>query len=374
MKKNLMTKRLAFGLGVLMALALIASSAAAQAAKPKAIDVNTADLKTLQTLPGIGEALAQKIIDGRPYKTLADLENVKGLGQTKIDGLKGLVSFSKVKAVKDTSEKAVVEKTKDKTETTAVEKELVNVNKADLKTLTTLPGIGEALAQKIIDGRPFKTLEDLGKVKGLGEAKLKGLTGLVAFEDKVKEKAVKEKTATDKVKTEVEKPKTAAETKVEGQPINVNKADLKTLATLPGIGEALAQKIIDGRPFKTIEDLGKVKGIGEAKLKGLTGLVAFEDKAKEKAIKEKTATTDKVKTATETSGAKTKLAPGEKLDINSATAEQLDGLFGIGPVKSQAIVEYRQANGKFKAIEDIMKVKGIKEGEFAKIKDLIKVK
>ena len=45
----------------------------------------------------------------------------------------------------------------------------------------------------------------------------------------------------------------------------------------------------------------------------------------------------------------------------------------IGPVKSEAIVEYRTANGKFRAIEDIVKVKGIKEGEFSRIKDHIKV-
>jgi len=45
-------------------------------------------------------------------------------------------------------------------------------------------------------------------------------------------------------------------------------------------------------------------------------------------------------------------------------------------VKAAAIVEYRKQlpGGKFASVEDIMKVKGIKEGEFAKIKDLISVK
>ena len=98
-------------------------------------------------------------------------------------------------------------------------------------------------------------------------------------------------------------------------------------------------------------DLQNVSGIGEAKMKDLQGLVTVGSKA-----------------------ATSKLAPGEKLNINTATAEQLDALFGIGPVKSQAIVDYRNENGKFKAIEDVMKVKGIKEGEFAKIKDYIKIK
>jgi competence protein ComEA len=65
-----------------------------------------------------------------------------------------------------------------------------------------------------------------------------------------------------------------------------------------------------------------------------------------------------------------KLAPGEKININTASKEQLDALPGIGPVKAQAIIDGRPYN----APEDIMKVKGIKQGEFSKIKELITVK
>jgi len=61
------------------------------------------------------------------------------------------------------------------------------------------------------------------------------------------------------------------------------------------------------------------------------------------------------------------------VNINTATKEELDALPGIGPVKAQAIIDYRNANGPFKSPQDIMKVKGIKEGEFGKIKDQISV-
>src|SRR6516165_6400453 len=61
------------------------------------------------------------------------------------------------------------------------------------------------------------------------------------------------------------------------------------------------------------------------------------------------------------------------VNINTATKEELDALPGIGPVKAQAIVDYRKANGPFKTPEDIMKVSGIKEGEFSKLKGLISV-
>src|SRR5450432_1515275 len=61
------------------------------------------------------------------------------------------------------------------------------------------------------------------------------------------------------------------------------------------------------------------------------------------------------------------------VNINTATKEELDALPEIGPVKAQAIVDYRNANGPFKTPEDIMKVSGIKEGTFAKVKGMIAV-
>ena len=61
------------------------------------------------------------------------------------------------------------------------------------------------------------------------------------------------------------------------------------------------------------------------------------------------------------------------VNINTATKDELDVLPGIGPVKAQAIIDHRNANGPFKTPEDIMKVKGIKEGEFGKLKGQISV-
>ncbi len=66
-------------------------------------------------------------------------------------------------------------------------------------------------------------------------------------------------------------------------------------------------------------------------------------------------------------------APAEKIDINSASVTELQTLPQIGAVVAQRIVDYREKNGKFSKIEDIMKVKGIGEKTFLKIKPLITV-
>ena len=62
-----------------------------------------------------------------------------------------------------------------------------------------------------------------------------------------------------------------------------------------------------------------------------------------------------------------------KININSATLEELQTLSGIGESKAQAIIEYREKNGKFKQIEDLISVTGIGESLYEKIKNNITV-
>ncbi len=62
---------------------------------------------------------------------------------------------------------------------------------------------------------------------------------------------------------------------------------------------------------------------------------------------------------------------GTRININTASAEALETLPGIGPTLAQRIVAYRQANGPFAAVQDIMAVSGIGPAVFAQIGDLI---
>ncbi len=189
-------------------------------------------------------------------------------------------------------------------------------------------------------------------------------------------------------RTKAKEPKAAAP--VSGAPVDLNTADLKALEALPGVGPATAKKIIAARPFKSVDDLSKVKGMSKAKVEALKDKVTVGQEkaaapkakpapvtpapaappaaekpaaAKEPATPAKPAATEKEK------GTAAKLAPGQKVNINTASKEDLDKLFDIGPVKAQAIIDGRP----YQKIEDVMKVKGIKEGIFDKIKDHITV-
>ena len=57
------------------------------------------------------------------------------------------------------------------------------------------------------------------------------------------------------------------------------------------------------------------------------------------------------------------------VNINTATAEELRALPGVGPSKAAAIVEYRQQNGNFKSVDELKNVKGIGDGILNRLRD-----
>lgn len=61
------------------------------------------------------------------------------------------------------------------------------------------------------------------------------------------------------------------------------------------------------------------------------------------------------------------------ININTAGLEELEKITGVGPVIGQRIIDYRQTNGPFRTIQDIVKVKGIGDKTFDKMKDQITV-
>jgi competence ComEA-like helix-hairpin-helix protein len=167
-----------------------------------------------------------------------------------------------------------------------------------------------------------------------------------------------------------------------GMPLNLNRATADDLDALPGLGPALARRIVDYRqahgPFKQIEDLSEVSGIGPhnlPKLKPYLGLGSPEAVAPPDWEAAMTAGQPGSGTYRESQegrppgkiGLQPK-APGRVIDPNRASQADLETLPGIGPVLAQRIIDYRRAHGPYKKIADLRKVPGIGPKKLKKIK------
>jgi competence ComEA-like helix-hairpin-helix protein len=162
--------------------------------------------------------------------------------------------------------------------------------------------------------------------------------------------------------------------------VDINSATQKELENIKGVGAATAKKIIAGRPYTSVDELSKA-GLSAKAVEALKPLVtvgkgqaapltATMAKAPASAADLTKATQDIKTTAQSSAAATATLAPGTKININTADKATLQTLPDIGPVKAQAII----AGRPYKSVEDVMKISGIKERTFAAIKNYITVK
>ena len=99
---------------------------------------------------------------------------------------------------------------------------------------------------------------------------------------------------------------------------------------------------------------------------------AEPEQTAESSVSSETEETAEQESAAVESAAESSEAENDRLvNINSANLEELKKISGVGDVKAQSIIEYREKNGGFKSIDEIKNIDGIGEKTFEKIKDKI---
>jgi competence ComEA-like helix-hairpin-helix protein len=146
-----------------------------------------------------------------------------------------------------------------------------------------------------------------------------------------------------------------------GERIDPNTAPLEELMRLPRVGRATAERIIADRerngPFRSVEDLTRVRGIGPASVAEWAERIALPAR-----------------------GAPGRGGPGlpggaaapAPIDLNRATAEELERLPGVGPVVARRIVAWRDSAGGFTNMEELRRIRGIGPALLEAIRPLVR--
>lgn len=144
-----------------------------------------------------------------------------------------------------------------------------------------------------------------------------------------------------------------------GERLDPNTAPPVELERLPGVGPATAGAIVEERgrrPFRWAGDLREVRGIGPATLARIRPHLALPGRPP--------------------SGPRASpgAAPPARLDLNRATALQLESLPGVGPVLAAEIVAWRSRNGGFAAVDQLLEVRGIGPARLRRLRPRVRVR
>lgn len=367
-------------------------------------DLNSVTAEQLMSIDGIGPAIAERIIAYRNehgrFNSVDELLNVNGIGEAKLEACKdclyvenpavsGYYGVSAVTSAPEIPSEIFTQTVPSVQEETTVPKVIylsdeyrethfqsgttkfdvsfpIELNSATKEQLVCIDGVGDALAQRIVDyadENGFSSVDDLTNVSGIGEVKLETIRPYVYVDTKgLTNKTTKAGSSTSLTET-------AQTTEYTPDvPIELNNATIEELTWLPGIGETTAIKIIfyaQQYGFYSVDDLLNIPGIGEAKLDKIRPYVYVDTSG----LPQKTTTTASVTTTAVTT---TEYKPKLPIELNSATIEELTWLPGIGETTAIKIVVYAQQYG-FYSVDDLLNVSGIGKDKLDKIRPYVYV-
>lgn len=272
------------------------------------------------------EDLANKIVEGRPYRTVRDLARVEGMtsellygSQTEIAGggqssavsqqptatplgLVGLATIYSVDVSTDPSGEP-----------------LVNINTVDAGQLTEVrtqqnqPVFTQAEAESLIQQRDFDRFADLMDVQAVSDELFNNIRDQLTTEDSNQQEDVTSP-ETSLLTADNRQPTTNDE----GGKVNINTADVEALQSLDGIDQGVAERIVSHREtqglFQNIDAIKEVKMLTQQEFVGIVDKITLKDGETRQGL----------------------------ININTATPEILSLLPGMDPQKAQAIVERRE--------------------------------
>lgn len=162
---------------------------------------------------------------------------------------------------------------------------------------------------------------------------------------------------------------------------DLNTADQKELAQVPGVGPKLAEAIVDHRRahglFKSVDELKSVRGVGPITLEKIRHQFRASSPQQAPAADAPSSPPQPQQPAPVARPVMTnskKIQPGDApINVNTATADELQRLPGVGPVTASAIIATR-TGAPFTSVDDLRKVKGIGPKTLDKLRPLVVVK
>jgi competence protein ComEA len=163
--------------------------------------------------------------------------------------------------------------------------------------------------------------------------------------------------------------------------IDLNSADQQELSQVPGVGPKLAEAIVDHRrlhgAFKSVDELKAVRGVGPVTFEKIRNQFRVGSSALPRSVEAPPSPIPgqpAVAAPPRSAAGLKKIQVGEPpINVNTATAEELQRLPGVGPVTAQAIVATRTA-APFQSVNDLDKVRGIGPKTLEKLRPFVVVR
>ncbi len=335
------------------------------------VNVNTADvglLTNLLTLAGANpedaatEELANRIVEGQPYRSVRDLARVEGMTAQLLYGVQqqqtetaSAGSAGDVSADKSENQPqqqglltlATIYSVD--TNTDANGQPRVNVNTAETGQLTQIQGnnnqpvFTQGEAESLIQQRDFEKFAALVDVQAVSDELFNSIRERITVEDTQPQ----EETNTQQGQGENRENDGAAQE--EGEQVNINTADVETLQSLEGIDQGIAERIVNHREsvstFQNVDAIKEVKMLTQGEFRGIVDKVTLKDGETRNGL----------------------------ININTASAQTLALLPGMDAEKAQAVVRRREESQSNVVHIDSLTQKEISGNPFTEISQLLDI-